>query len=157
MGRWHECNTLNMLYIHLYTYNYYQLCQDIMGVAQRAWHHHMFLGVSFGTLVLQLFYLGFLPMWNANTSMFEGQPVSPPNNVFFANKNVCLQVCMHAKSYESHVYYVYFIRYLYMMTYISILISPIHIWIWLYVYVCIIQNLYLLSIQDDANPTDLVT
>lgn len=81
----------------------------------------------------------------------------PSKTMFFCKQNVCLQVCMRAKSYESHVYYVYFIRYLYMMTYISILISPIHIWIWLYVYVYIIQNLYLLSRQDDANPTDLVT
>lgn len=48
----------------------------------------------------------FLPMWNAYTSMFEGQPSALQNHVFL-QMIVCLQVCMQAKSYVYDDIYFY--------------------------------------------------
>ena len=94
--------------------------RTIMGMAQRAWHHHIicFWGI-FGSLVLLLFYLGFLwqrevsmfalppliPMWNAYTSMFEGQPSALQNSVCCKRLFVCRYVCM--QNHMNHMYTTY--------------------------------------------------
>lgn len=156
---------MNVICLILYIYIYYQLYQDNMGVAQRAWHSHMFLGI-FGTLVLLLFYLGFL--WQREVSMFALPPffrcemqtlpwlkVNPSalqNHVFLQTK------CLFAGMYACKIIFILRILHtdVYIIIYNDIYFYPhipyTHMNMIRCIYVFIIQTLYI-SFQYKMMPT----